>query len=340
MSESSSSELNQICWSKGEPMIRVGVEEAIDDALLKGFTRQVKLVRIPEQLDHELKIDFWIPPLSSTTVNRQWPYLKGVRVVQSVWAGVDSLLKLISSGVILCDAQGVHNIPTAEWAVSAILTMQKYIPFYVELQRQHDWAGRERAEEIYLLSEGAVKGLNLPVLTDEVADATVLIVGYGAIGKAIEERLVAFGPRFLRVARSPREGVYPVSKLDEFLGQADIVVVITPLTSETRHLLDSKRLAKMKRGALLVNVARGPIVDTDALLQALNEKRIRAAIDVTDPEPLPPEHPLWKAPNLLITPHVAGDSAKFLTRAFKLASEQAERYARGEALLNVVTGEY
>jgi phosphoglycerate dehydrogenase-like enzyme len=144
----------------------------------------------------------------------------------------------------------------------------------------------------------------------------------------------------LRVARSAREGVLPASQLDDLLGQADIVVLTTPLTSETRHLMDAKRLAKTKPGALLVNAARGPLVDTDALLRALQERRIRAAVDVTDPEPLPPEHPLWSAPNLLITPHVAGDSAKFFKRAIKLASEQAERYACGEPLLNVVTGEY
>jgi phosphoglycerate dehydrogenase-like enzyme len=112
------------------------------------------------------------------------------------------------------------------------------------------------------------------------------------------------------------------------------------LTSETRHLMDAKRLARMRLGALLVNAARGAIVDADALLQALNEGRIRAAIDVTDPEPLPLGHPLWKAPNLLITPHVAGDSAKFMKRLFRFASAQAERFARGEPLLNIVDGEY
>ena len=165
-------------------------------------------------------------------------------------------------------------------------------------------------------------------------------MGYGSIGQAIEARLAPFGPTFLRIARSAREGVEPVSKLDELLGLADIVVLIIPLTSETRHLMNAKRLAKMKPGALLVNAARGAIVDTDALVQALNEKRIRAAIDVTEPEPLPLGHPLWKAPNLLITPHVAGDSAKFMKRLFTMASAQAERFVRGEPLLNVVTGEY
>ncbi len=173
-----------------------------------------------------------------------------------------------------------------------------------------------------------------------MADTTVLIVGYGSIGKAIEERLAPFGPKFLRLARSRREGVEPVSKLDELLGQADIVVIIMPLTSETRGMIDAKRLAKMKPGALLVNAARGAIVDTDALLRALNEKRIRAVIDVTEPEPLPAGHPLWHAPNLFITPHVAGDSAKLMIGLFKLASAQVERFAKGQPLLNVVTGEY
>jgi len=144
----------------------------------------------------------------------------------------------------------------------------------------------------------------------------------------------------LRVASGAREGVAPVSELDDLLGQADIVVLTVPLTSETRHLMNAQRLAKVKPRALLVNAARGPLVDTEALLRALQDKRIRAAIDVTDPEPLPPEHPLWSAPNLLITPHVAGDSPKFMERIFKLASEQAQRYARGEPLLNAVTGEY
>ena len=182
--------------------------------------------------------------------------------------------------------------------------------------------------------------LRSPALVDEVADTTVLIVGYGSIGRAIESRLAPFGARFLRVARHAREGVLPVSQLDELLPQADVVVLVTPLTAETRHLMNAARIAGMKRGALLVNAARGAVVDTDALVQALNENRIRAAIDVTDPEPLPAGHPLWKALNLLITPHVAGASAKFLRRALNLASEQARRYVRGEALINVVASGY
>lgn len=319
-------------------MVRVGVNASVDRALLKDFTREVELVWVPDQPQGKIEVDFWIPLSHPRLVPDQWPHMKGVRVVQAPWAGVDLLRNLFPPEVILCDARGVHDIPTAEWAVAAVLAMQKYLPFYVEMQQHGDWNKRWQAREIYHLSHSNEGGP--PALVDEVADYTILIVGYGSIGQAIEARLAPFGPTFLRVARSAREGVEPVSKLDELLGLADIVVLIIPLTSETRHLMNAKRLAKMRPGALLVNAARGAIVDTDALLQALNEKRIRAAIDVTEPEPLPLGHPLWKAPNLLITPHVAGDSAKFLKRLFTMASAQAERFVRGEPLLNVVTGEY
>lgn len=321
-------------------MMRVGVEASIEDFLLRNFPGDVEVVRIPEQPASAIAIDFWVAPLSAATARAQWPFLRGVKVVQSLYAGVDELLKIVPRDVTLCDARGVHDIPTAEWAVSAVLSMQKYLPFYLELQRHHDWEGREAAQEIYLLQAGKKPGRNMPALIDEVADATILIVGYGAIGQAIEMRLASFGPKFLRVARAERPGVEPVSRLDDLLGQADIVVLIMPLTSETNRLFDERRIAMMKPGALLVNAGRGAVVDTDALATALQEKRIRAAVDVVEPEPLPLEHPLWNAPNLLITPHVASDSARTLERAFKLAGEQVSRFANNEPLHNVVTGEY
>jgi phosphoglycerate dehydrogenase-like enzyme len=321
-------------------MIRVGIEASIDESLLRDFTDEVELVRIPEKPDAPIEIDFWISPLSFATARAQWPYLRGVKVVQSPFAGVDALLNILPREVTLCDARGVHEIPTAEWAVTAILAMQKYLPFYFDLQRRHDWDGKDEAEKIYLMKPGTTPGVNLPALIDEVADATILIVGYGSIGQAIEARLAPFGPTFLRVARSARPGVEPVERLDDLLGLADIVVLIMPLTSETRHLFDAKRLAKMKPGALLVNAGRGATVDTDAFLVALQQRRIRAAIDVVDPEPLPHDHPLWDAPNLLLTPHIASDSARTMQRALRLASEQAQRFARSQPLQNVVAGEY
>ncbi len=323
--------------------VRVGVDAAIDEAALAEFSKEARLVRIPEEPQGDIEVDFWFAAMPPRILQRQWPHLKGVRVIQVPWAGVDTVRKLVPPGVILCDARGVHDIPTSEWAVAAILAMEKFLPLFVEMQRQGKWAtGLQVAQNSSSSSAKSfptkIKDPAAPM--NEVADCTVLIVGHGSIGQAIEARLAPFGAKFLRVARSEREGVAPVTQLDDLLSQADIVVLTAPLTSETRHLMDAKRLARMKPGALLVNAARGPLVDTEALLRVLGEKRIRAALDVTDPEPLPPGHPLWSAPNLLITPHVAGDSAKFMRRAFQLASEQVDRYARGEPLLNVVTGEY
>jgi phosphoglycerate dehydrogenase-like enzyme len=321
-------------------MIRVGVDASIDDILLKDFTKQVELVRIPDEPTGEIAVDFWIPSMEAAIAKRQWSHLKGVRAVQSLFVGVDGFQKWLPKDVTLCNARGVHDTPIAEWVVGVMLAMQKYLPFYLDLQRQADWAGRDRAEQIYLLSNPAAAGVKPAVLVDEVAESTVLIVGYGSIGKAVEERLLPFGTKILRVARTERNGVDPIAKLDTLIPQADIVVLILPLTSETRGLVGTEQLAKMKPGALLINAGRGAVVDTGALIKALEERRIRAALDVTEPEPLPPDHPLWKAPNLLITPHIAGDSSRFMQRALKLASEQAERFARQEPLHNIITGEY
>jgi phosphoglycerate dehydrogenase-like enzyme len=319
--------------------VRVGIEASIDSALLADFAG-LELVRVPAEPEADMAVDFWIASLNPPTSRRQWPHLKGVKAVQGLWAGVDALRPLIPADVTLCNARGVHDAPTAEWAVTAVLAMQKYLPFYADLQRRADWAGKDKAEDIYLLSEGAARDPDCPVLVEEVSDKTVLIVGYGSIGKAVETRLAPFGCSFLRLARAARPGVSPVAGLDDLLRQADIVILTMPLTSETRQLINAARIARMKRGALLVNAARGAVVETEALTAALTQGRIRAALDVTDPEPLPPEHPLWRAPNLMITPHIATDTPRFMGRAFVFAAQQAQRFARGEPLLNVISGEY
>jgi phosphoglycerate dehydrogenase-like enzyme len=318
--------------------VRVGVDESIDEAVLEGLPADARVVRIPEDPTEDIEIDFWVAAMPPRILRRQWPRLKGVKVIQAPWAGVDTLIGLFPREVTLCDARGVHDIPTAEWTVAAIFAMQKCLPFFIGLQSKGEWAFGQQAQQIDHTLPTKIKDPPAPIR--DVADTTVLIVGYGSIGQAIEARLVPFGTKFLRVARSSRDGVAPVSQLDDLMGEADIVVLTTPLTSGTRHLINASRLAKMKPGALLVNAARGLLVDTDALVKALQEKKIRAAIDVTDPEPLPSGHPLWKAPNLLLTSHVGGDSEKFMTRAFKLIREQVERFVRGEPLINIVSGEY
>ena len=259
-------------------------------------------------------------------------------MIQAPWAGVDTLLGIFPPEVTLCDARGVHEIPTTEWTVTAILAMQKNMPFFVDRQREGKWTLGQQSNQIDRLLPTKIK--NPAATMREVADALVLIVGYGSIGRGIEARLSPFGAKFVRIGRTAHEGVEPVSTLNQVLPSADIVVLTLPLTSETRHLFDATLLARMKPGALLVNASRGPVVETEALVQALDERRIRAALDVTDPEPLPEGHPLWKAPNLLITPHVAGDSDRFMARAFRLIREQVGRFVRGEALINIVKGEY
>src|SRR5476651_2622559 len=229
--------------------MRVGIEASIDSALLGGF-RGLELVRIPAEPANDVAVDFWIASLAPATSHRQWPHLKGVKAVQGLWAGVNALRPLIPADVTLCNARGVHDAPTAEWAVTAALAMQKYLPFYAGLQARADWAGKDKAEDIYMLSEGAVRVPDCPVLLDEICDKTVLIVGYGSIGAAVESRLTPFGCRFLRVARGAREGVSPITALDTLLPQADIVILTTPLTPETRGLMDEARIGRMKRGAL------------------------------------------------------------------------------------------
>ena len=224
--------------------------------------------------------------------------------------------------------------------MAAILAAYKYLPLFGEVRRSGQWSRRREAEEHYRGIHHTEKHFYPPVLLEELHGQRVLIVGYGSIGEAIEQRLLPFGVQIDRVARCPRAGVFGVDKLPDLLPQADVVVLAVPQTSETAGMIGKEQIAAMKPGALLVNAARGPVVDTDALVAALEAGHIRAALDVTDPEPLPEGHPLWKAPNLLLTPHVAGSTPMFMTRAMRFAAEQIERYLKGDPLENVVTGEY
>jgi phosphoglycerate dehydrogenase-like enzyme len=175
-------------------------------------------------------------------------------------------------------------------------------------------------------------------MQEELTGKTVLLIGYGAIGKEIERFLAPFNVDVLRVARSARTApqVHAVAELDSLIPRSDVIVLILPSTAETRHLINAHRLALMRQGTLLVNAARGPIVDTDALVDALNAGRIRAAIDVTDPEPLPEGHALWRCPNLLLIPHIGGSSPQFAPRSIQTAADELRRYIDGKPLRNVV----
>jgi phosphoglycerate dehydrogenase-like enzyme len=245
---------------------------------------------------------------------------------------------VVGPRVTICNARGAHNISTAEWTVSAILATLKYFPFYLDVQRGGVWKRRFEASANYARITGDARPLYPPVMLEELTGKRVLLVGYGAIGHEIERMLAPFDVKLVRVARSARNepAVHAVSELDSLLPQAEIVILILPSTAESHDLIGSRQLALMRQGALLVNAARGPVVDTDALVAALNSGRIRAALDVTDPEPLPEGHPLWSCPNLLLTPHVAGSSPQFAPRSVKTAEDELRRYLAGEPLHNVV----
>lgn len=264
------------------------------------------------------------------------PYMKGpeactrplslmpnLKVVQALTAGVEHLLPAVPSlpsGAKLCNARGLHDASTAELALALTLAALRDIPGFVRAQDAGEWRQGFRAS---------------------LADRSVLIVGYGSIGSAIEDRLAPFEcARVARVARSARTTVrgrvHPVSALPGLLPEADVVILATPLTEETRGLVDAGFLARMKDGALLVNVARGAVVHTEALLAELESGRLRAALDVTDPEPLPPGHPLWSAPGVLVTPHVGGPSSAYFSRAKALLRDQLARFVLDEPLRNVV----
>jgi phosphoglycerate dehydrogenase-like enzyme len=320
--------------------MHLGLPEEIDPSLFRFLPEGVDITRIGKDLNGELDLDMWVLPLNPKQAAAARPHIRSVRVVQSQYAGVDAFLSLVPEGATLCDAQGVHDIPVAEWILAAILASLKYIPFYVHLQAAGDWKQRIGAETLYLGTHPGEQPKTPPALADELTGKTVLIVGYGSIGRATEERLKPFEVNVLRIGRRRREGVEAEDRLDDLLPQADIVILLVPLTEQTRGFMNRKRLGVMKQGALLVNAARGPVVETDALVEVLQAGRIHAAVDVTDPEPLPMGHPLWSAPNLLITPHIAGSSPGMMDRVMRFIGDQCRRYLAGEPLAHVVTEGY
>ncbi|WP_431936632.1 2-hydroxyacid dehydrogenase [Micromonospora sp. RP3T] len=270
-------------------------------------------------------VRFWVPPfLAGPDTGALLADLPDVEVVQLLSAGADAWAGRMPAGVTLCDARGVHDSATAEWVVGAILsTLRGFAPL-ARAQARREWAYDEVAP------------------TDELAGKRVLIVGAGSIGAAVRARLAPFEVSFTLVARTarPDEDVHGVADLPALLPAADVVVLLVPLTGQTRGLVDERFLAAMPDGALLVNAARGPVARTPALLAELASGRLRAALDVTDPEPLPADHPLWELPNVLLTPHVAGSVRGLLPRAYRLVGAQLRRFVAGEELTNRVVDGY
>jgi phosphoglycerate dehydrogenase-like enzyme len=242
--------------------------------------------------------------------------LPRLRVLQSLSSGVDNVLDAVPAQVTLCNGSGLHHEEgTAELAVSLILASLRQIPAFALHQAQRSWHH---------------------VRTDSLEGKRALLVGYGGIGKGIEERLRPFGAQVTPVSRTARDGVAPLSELTRLAAGADILVVCVALTPATHGLIGSEVLAALPAGALVVNVGRGPLVDAAALTRELTEGRLRAALDVTDIEPLPADRPEWALPNVLITPHIGGDTFAFARRAPGFVADQAERHLNGQPLANIV----
>jgi phosphoglycerate dehydrogenase-like enzyme len=277
-----------------------------------------------EMPSNPAEVEFLVPPfLSTPKVAALLSQMPKLRVVQLLSAGVDAWIGRVPDGVTLCDGRGVHNSSTAEWALTAMLSHFRNFPAFIRAQAERRWLTREDIG-----------------LAPELTGKRVLIVGAGAIGTALAARVVACEASVTLVARTARDGVHGVGELPDLLPEADAVVLLIPLTAATTGLVDAAFLARMRDGALLVNAARGPVVVTDALLAEVGTGRLAAALDVTDPEPLPAGHPLWTLPNVLITPHVAGAVAGLSRRSLALLHAQLARYAAGDQLINVVTGDY
>lgn len=263
---------------------------------------------------------FWVPQVEDARdLDAKFAAMPRLRVMQLTSAGVEDVIDHVPDGVLLCDARGVHGSAVAELVLTLILASQRRLPHFLDAQRESRWDLVE---------------------ADDLRDKTVLIVGAGDLGEQTARRLRGFDATPVLVAHTAREGVHATEELPDLLPDADVVVLTLPLTPKTAGLVDAAFLARMADGALLVNVARGKIVDTDALLAELTSGRLRAGLDVVDPEPLPADHALWSAPNLIITPHAAGHVMQAGPRAFALVADQVRRFVSGEDLINVVEGGY
>ncbi len=241
--------------------------------------------------------------------------LPKLQLVQLLTSGADRWIGQLPDGVLLSTARGAHGEGVAEWVLGALIAVCRDFPAFARTRQERRWDTRD---------------------TDTLYGKRVLIVGAGDLAQALTAALAPFRAAVTTVASTARPGVHAVQELPDLLAHHDIVVLAVPLTDRTRALMDAPMLARMRDGAILVNVSRGPVVDTDALVAELVSHRLRAAIDVTDPEPLPPRHPLWGAPGLLLTPHTAGTSSHSTTRAYEVAAAQIRRFLTGRTPENLI----
>lgn len=241
--------------------------------------------------------------------------LPNLRFMQSLYAGVDWISPTVPPGVFLANTGSANAKPVAEWVVAMLLSHLRELPRFAADQLEHRW---QRA------------------MTDTLAYKRVAILGYGPISQALQSMLLTFGAEVTVFARTAREGVRAIATLSDTLPTTDILVVLTPLTDATQGLINAAVLSALPTGAIVVNAARGPVVDTEALLAELEARRLHAILDVTDPEPLPPDHPLWAAPQCTITPHFAGATTRYFDNVYPLIRAQLARLVAGETPLYLV----
>ena len=287
-----------------------------DDLNVPSNFKRLSPVTTPVETSDLSKITFYVPTYMggrpALELTKKMPNLK---VLQMPNAGYDDALEFVREGITLCNGRSIHDDSTAELAVGLTIASLRGFPDFVRNQDKSSW---------------------VHVKNKSINDRRIGIIGFGSIGSTIAKMLSGFSVEILPFTQSGRDNTTAISDLDKHLPTLDVVILILPLTPESKHLFNAKRLSLMKDGALLVNVARGPIVDTDALVKELNSGRITAAVDVTDPEPLPSDHPLWRAKGVLISPHVGGNTTAFEKRARKLIESQLNLLAEGKPLNNVI----
>ena len=262
--------------------------------------------------DITIYIPRYMGGLAALELSRRMPNLK---ILQMPNAGYEDAIEFTRPGMTLCNGRGIHDASTAELAVGLTIASLRGFPDFVRNQVKGAWVHKRY---------------------QSINDKKIAIIGFGSIGKTVARNLSGFDVTVVPFSRSGSDGSLKISELDQHLPTFDVVILILPLNDESRKMFDKERLALLKDGALLVNVARGGIVDTDALVAELNSGRITAALDVTDPEPLPAGHPLWSARGVLIAPHVGGNTSAFEPRARRLVESQLARLASGQKLENVI----
>jgi phosphoglycerate dehydrogenase-like enzyme len=254
---------------------------------------------------------------NAPAVGARFKDLTDLRLVQTLNAGYEQWEPLLPVGVMLSNGRGAHGGSSAEWVVAALLSIYRDLDVFRQQQADRVWRGWD---------------------TETLMGKRVVVLGAGDLATNLASRLAPFETDVVLVGRTARPGVHALADVDELLPNADVVVAMLPDSQATRHVVNAEFLARLPDGAVVVNAGRGGSIDTDALLTELTSGRLRAALDVTEPEPLPQGHPLWSAPGLLLTPHVAGSTFRAWDRAWAVALRQIEIYAAGGTPSNLVAG--